>query len=538
MGTNILTQFLISVGLDIDDFTTQLNRLNNSTEQATKKNTNAIDEMTKKGGNKLLSFAKHLIAPVTGLLTVGSMIKSYFSGVAEVAKLTGAYNPVMDEWRKKRELLQRVNKDDIKLYKQMRESLFKFQMTMADFATKVMRFVSPVIKKFLEILDGFSDWIDRNSNNIIRFVTILVSVLSIGLLPILIKLGAQWAKTALAFLKSPLGAFLVILGAIIVLVDDFVVWLKNGESALSDFWRMFGSQEEVKAKLESLFKFLFGDTAKLQNILKNLAKYALIFITSFAIIRSLITLILPIFKVFTWLKNSILITIAVLKMLFSVGAWVFNGLLIGFRAVASAMLLNPIGLAITLIITALTMLYVKWDQVVLGAKMLCEDLADVVKSLASSIHEKWGDLVIFLGENITKAINKIKNKWNNLKDWFKSSFDKIGELWASLWDKMINVFNSSKDWIKDKFMSIIPDWAIDLFASDEEEQGTKTPTTEQIKTLNNSSVTKKTSNISYSDNRTQNMNITTNNGTMATRQSENLFNSQMSFTSMNTGVLN
>lgn len=538
MESNILTQFMIAVGLDINDFRTQLNQLNQSTEQATKKNTNAIDEMTKKGGNKLLSFAKHLIAPVTGLLTVGSMIKSYFSGVAEVAKLTGAYNPVMDEWRKKRELLQRVNKDDIKLYKQMRESLFKFQMTMADFATKVMRFVSPVIKKFLEILDGFSDWIDRNSNNIIRFITILVSVLSIGLLPILVKLGAQWAKTAIAFLKSPLGAFLVILGAIVVLIDDFVVWLKNGESALSDFWRIFGTQEEVKAKLESLFKFLFGDTTKLQNILKNLAKYALIFITSFALIRSLITLILPIVKIFTWIKNSVLLTIAVLKMLFSVGTWVFNGLLIAFRTVASAMLLNPIGLAITLIITALTLLYTKWDQVVLGAKMLWEDLVNVVTSLASSIHEKWGDLVIFLGENITKAINKIKNKWDDLKEWFKSSFATIGELWSSLWDKMVNVFNSSKDWIKDKFMSIIPDWAIKLFASNEEEQGTKTPTTEQIKTLNNSSVTKKTSNISYSDNRTQNMNITTNNGTMATRQSENLFNSQMSFTSMSTGVLN
>ena len=37
-----------------------------------------------------------LIAPIAGFMSLGAVIKSYFSGVAQVAQLTGAYSQKME----------------------------------------------------------------------------------------------------------------------------------------------------------------------------------------------------------------------------------------------------------------------------------------------------------------------------------------------------------------------------------------------------------------------------------------------------------
>ena len=100
----------------------------------------------------ILGLVRSIAAPIAGAFALGSTINSYFSGVAEVARLTGAYNAKLDEWTKKRAMLARVNREDIELYRKGREALTRFNIVMADLSTGIMRSQMPAMKFLIELL--------------------------------------------------------------------------------------------------------------------------------------------------------------------------------------------------------------------------------------------------------------------------------------------------------------------------------------------------------------------------------------------------
>lgn len=223
---SIADQILIKMGLDSSQLEAGLNR----SKQQIGATTQAMDKM----GAKWVSTAKMLtttiLAPVAGFMSLGAVIKSYFGGVAQVAQLTGAYNTKMEEWRKKRAMLARYNKEDIELYKKGREAVVKFQITMDDLSAKIMRSVSPAVKWLIDKLNNFSDWIDRNSQNIIRFLGVVAGTITALLIPSFIKLG-------IAMLTNPLTWIIALLGILILIIDDLVTYLRGGDSALGAFWK-------------------------------------------------------------------------------------------------------------------------------------------------------------------------------------------------------------------------------------------------------------------------------------------------------------
>lgn len=223
---SIADQILIKMGLDSSQLETGLNR----SKQQIGATTQAMDKM----GAKWISTAKMLsttiLAPIAGFMSLGAVIKSYFGGVAQVAQMTGAYNTKMEEWRKKRAMLARYNKEDIELYKKGREAVVKFQITMDNLSAKIMRSVSPAVKWLIGKLNDFSDWIDRNSQNIIRFLGVVAGTITALLIPSFIKLG-------IAMLTNPLTWIIALLGILILIIDDLVTYLRGGDSALGAFWK-------------------------------------------------------------------------------------------------------------------------------------------------------------------------------------------------------------------------------------------------------------------------------------------------------------
>lgn len=220
----------------------------NATNKA-KEGSRAFEQMTSKWGFAVKSMLRTVAAPIAGALTFGSVIKTYFSGVAQVAQMTGAYSQKLEEWRKKRALLARVNREDIELYKKGREALFKFQMSMANLSTTIMRAASPAIKWLLNGLSKLSDWIDRNEPNIVRFLKITSAIIATALIPNFLKLAS-------AMMMNPITWILAALVGLIAVIDDLVVWLHGGNSALDSFWSQFGSREEVLEKIQNAIKWL------------------------------------------------------------------------------------------------------------------------------------------------------------------------------------------------------------------------------------------------------------------------------------------
>ena len=271
---SISDTIFISLGLKTADFSKSMDKAKDNVKKTSSELAKGADQVAGKAMGQLAGIARMVAAPLAGAMSIGSMIKSYFGGVAQVAQMTGAYSPKLDEWRKKRALLNRVTQEDIQLYKKSREALTKFQITMADLSAKIMRQTSPAIKFLAEMLAKVSDWVDAHSDDIVRFITIVASLIGTALIPRLLKMAAAMALNPITWIV----AALIGLAAVI---DDLIVWLEGGESALGDFWSMFGSREEVLEKIQKAIKWVTETLKELWEIIKTGIKAAITWLDEF-----------------------------------------------------------------------------------------------------------------------------------------------------------------------------------------------------------------------------------------------------------------
>ena len=366
-------KLLIALGIDPRGAEQGLDRVNNSVDRTDAK----LDELKHKAGDVARSIAMQIAGPLLAAFSVGKMVQGYISDVAEVAEQTGAYNKKLEEERLKKAQLQRVTKEDIELYKRGREAFVKFQIAMSDFSAKLMRTLMPFIKDLLDKLNRFSNWISHNSNNIIRFLTILASTITLALIPAVAKFTA-------ALLKNPLVWVAGLVLALALAIDDLVVYLKGGRSEFDAFWKWLG--------------FTKGDTETLT-------------------------------KAVNWLKTSgvdLLKTIGKLTAAF-VGMRAVWGVISMVRkawnALSLSVLANPVVLAIGLLVTAAWMLYKNWDDVCEGAKALWEDLTSLFMSWCRSM----ADGIAALADDVGSALSGI---WQGVKDGASALVEDAGSALA------------------------------------------------------------------------------------------------------------
>lgn len=257
----------IQLGLETAEFNKSLQKSKENIQKTSSELAKGADQVAGKAIGQIAGIARMVAAPLAGAMSIGSMIKSYFGGVAQVAQMTGAYSPQLDEWRKKRALLNRVTAEDIQLYKKSREALTKFQITLADISAKVMRQASPAFKYFVEKLEKVSEWMDAHSDDIVRFITVLAGVIATALTPALLKMAA-------ALLFNPITWIVAALVGLAMVIDDLIVWLQGGESALDSFWSQFGSREQVLAKIQAAIKLTVATLESMWESLKAGVKAA------------------------------------------------------------------------------------------------------------------------------------------------------------------------------------------------------------------------------------------------------------------------
>lgn len=101
-------------------------------------------------------------------------------------------------------------------------------------------------------------------------------------------------------------------------------------------------------------------------------------------------------------------------------------------AMNAAMNANPVAAVITAIVGLTTAIVLLWNK--------CEWFRDLVKGMINNIKESFS----WLGEQIVKI-------WNNLIDFIKGIFDKIGGFFNGLWDAIADGIG----WIVDKIKGLI-----------------------------------------------------------------------------------
>lgn len=229
-----------------------VDKMNESTDKAGKKAQkagNAMQQLGNRWGGVVSGLVSRFAGPLTAALSVGSMFSSYSSGVAQVAQMYGRWTPQMEEWRKKRDLLSRVNREDIELYRKAKLSMLDFQSALAGLSTTVMRSLSPAFRYGIELLNKVSDWVRRNEPNIIRFITVLAGTITAVLIPSFVKMAA-------AMLANPLTWIIGAIVALAIAIDDLVVYINGGESAFGEFWAKLGTGPELAEALATAWENL------------------------------------------------------------------------------------------------------------------------------------------------------------------------------------------------------------------------------------------------------------------------------------------
>lgn len=413
---SIADQILIKMRLDSSQLEAGLNR----SKQQIGATTQAMDKMGAKWASTAKMLTTTVLAPIAGFMSLGAVIKSYFGGVAQVAQLTGAYNTKMEEWRKKRAMLARYNREDIELYKKGREAVTKFQITMDDLSAKIMRSVSPAIKWLIDKLNDFSNWIDRNQNNIIRFLSVVAGTITALLVPSFIKLG-------IAMLTNPLTWIIALLGVLILIIDDLVTYLRGGESALSAFWKPLIEYTKTAwewiTKLYNAFvnstafkAFSLAYSSIIKHLTNGLSQLWDLCVEVFDAIMSggedLNGLIEVIVGVFNIIGGALETLIGAMQLLFGGFIAVFTG---DTEALKNAWIVVCDGLT-----TASKGAFKVIDGIFKSVKNLFTEIIDVINRMIDAILNFGSSIVKAL--NIDGLVDKAKEKLTNiLPDWVKSS---------------------------------------------------------------------------------------------------------------------
>lgn len=452
-------KLLIALGIDPRGAEQGLDRVNNSVDRTDAK----LDELKHKAGDVARSIAMQIAGPLLAAFSVGKMVQGYISDVAEVAEQTGAYNKKLEEERLKKAQLQRVTKEDIELYKRGREAFVKFQIAMSDFSAKLMHTLMPFVKDLLDKLNQFTDWISHNSNNIIRFLTILASTITLALIPAVAKFTA-------ALLKNPLTWVALLVVALALAIDDLIVYLKGGRSEFDAFWKWLGL---TKGDTETLTKAINWLKTSGVDLLKTIGKVT----AAFVAMRAVASVLMIVQKVWNALSLSILA--------------------------------NPIVLAIGLLIAAGWMLYKNWDGVCEGIAALLETVenawqkavdwtADLFQSIDDGAHalvndagEVWDGLVNrvshafgliagilsafraavsekmaaagnAIGGAFTSALNAVNGVWQGIKEGATA----VGETIADAFATAVSAISGSMAWAGEKIdegLTAIGDFASDTW---------------------------------------------------------------------------
>ena len=395
-------KLLIALGIDPRGAEQGLDRVNHSVDRTDAR----LDRLKHKAGGVARSIAMQIAGPLLAAFSVGKMVQGYISDVAQVAEQTGAYNKKLEEERLKKAQLQRVTKEDIELYKRGREAFVKFQIAMSDFSAKLMRTLMPFVKDLLDKLNRFTDWISHNSNNIIRFLTILASTITLALIPAVAKFTA-------ALLKNPLAWVAMLVVALALAIDDLVVYLKGGRSEFDAFWKWLGF---TKGDTETLTKAVNWLKTSGVELLKTIGKVT----AAFVAMRAVASVLMVIQK-----------------------AW---------NALSLSILANPIILAIGLLIAAGWMLYKNWDGVCEGVAALLETLTngwqkavDWTADLFQSIDDGAHALVNDAGEVWDGLVNRVSHAFGLIAGILSAFRDAVSEKMAAAGNAIGTAFSSALD---------------------------------------------------------------------------------------------
>ncbi|MGP6276209.1 hypothetical protein [Pseudomonas aeruginosa] len=236
----------------------------------------------------------------------------------------------------------------------------------------------------------------------------------------------------LAFASNPLTLLIAALAALILLVDDFVTYLRGGDSLFGGFW---GGLRDAVADVSAFIE------ENLQGVL--------------AVVSFVGTALLTAVPLSSWgaglARLFLAANLAIGGLLGGIGRFgaALRGVattvgLVG-NALRIAFLANPVGLLIAAVVAlavlvALNFERIKtvaaaaWDFVVARAVAVFASLQEVFAPLLRWYGNLFGLVGDLLSGNFSAALERVRALWEQLTGFFRSGIEAIGGLFGGLRD--------------------------------------------------------------------------------------------------------
>ena len=162
----------------------------------------------------------------------------------------------------------RFDKRDIENAQKLREAQQRLNTAWRTISALFASTVSPAITFLTNLLGDLLGWVKENKQFVIVFFTALAGVITTLMLPALSAMAtAAWAAIA------PFTPLIAIAGALALAIDDLITYIDGGESAFGDFWKMFGTGDEIGARFKALWEGIKSILASVGAALKAVAKF-------------------------------------------------------------------------------------------------------------------------------------------------------------------------------------------------------------------------------------------------------------------------
>ena len=423
-----------------------------------------------------------------------SKLKLVIIGLTAVSVLYGkkilhAFNNVIDKAKElatKKDALFKISQKELKQAELYKREMSKTGLALDSIKTKIALNLAPALTN---LIAGFRNWLTINKEliangitkvikavgmaiqvvvNFIKFIDKIVSS-TIGWKNALIALSVAWAVFNRALLFSPIGIILGLLTALMLLIDDLIVYMNGGKSLFDKYWQPFidgakAAWEFAKTFWEFLKALWSGDTKKIKSLSEGLFDSIVGgFKSLISGIKSLLSTALQnILMFFGMSEGEASKTVDRIGKIFN---FIIDVLTFPFRMAYQAIcaIMDWLGIDAGDVVNAIGAIFEAIINFVTApfkaAWKLVNDLFDIWEDDTTSTTDKIGKTLWAIWDFITWPF---KAAWDFVKGLFDSWMDDTNETTQKFAKKFLEIhesitapFKNAMEWIKDKFYGFI-----------------------------------------------------------------------------------
>lgn len=449
---------LINEQLDglINDVSQSLDNASEASKKATD-GLNKAGQQADKAGSKFSKLKLAMVALVGGAMLFGNKIASAFNSAVGNAETLF----------KSKNALYSISKAEIEQVEQYKKSLDKTALSINSIKTKIainlIPTVTAVSNKFNGwlvtnkdlVTNGISkviEWLGKGVQVVTNFMKFVDKVVrsTIGWKNAFIALGIAWAILNRAFLFSPIGMLIVAFGALLLLVDDLMVYMAGGKSLFGSYW------DPIIDGAKSAIEWFNSLSEKSKKLLGASGILSILMIAFSGTTVKVIGIFIKGFKMMA----------------------------VAVRVLTAVMMSNPILAILSAIAIAAYLIYDNWDWLSTQFKKIWANISgfatEAWKTIVDTVSNAIKEVLMYFGmseSGATKLVADIGKAFSMLFDLITLPFslakkfiddllnlwsddnmtfiEKLGASFLLLFDSITAPFKMAMKWIQDKFNTFL-----------------------------------------------------------------------------------